>query len=132
LANDEAVRAELNRILGNPAFNATDRLRRFLSYVVEETLSGRADRIKAFSIATDVLGRDASFDAHADPIVRVEAGHLRRALERYYLTAGGDDPIVMTVPKGAYVPRFETRLAARKLVRAVSPGHWTRPLGPAL
>jgi len=31
--------------------------RRFLSYIVEKALAGRADRIKAFPIGTDVLGR---------------------------------------------------------------------------
>jgi TolB-like protein len=100
------VRTQLERILRSPAFDATDRTHRFLAYVVDETLRGRADRIKAYSIATDVFGRDSSFDAHSDPIVRIEAGHLRRALEHYYLTAGKADPLVITIPKGSYVPAF--------------------------
>jgi hypothetical protein len=76
----------------------------FLAYVVEESLAGRADRIKAYSIATTVFGRDASFDPQSDPIVRVEAGHLRRALERYYLGAGREDPVEITIPRGVTVP----------------------------
>ncbi|MFI0844209.1 hypothetical protein [Mesorhizobium sp. IMUNJ 23232] len=90
-------------------FDATAREQRFLGYVVEETLSGRANRIKAYSIAVEVFGRDASFDPQTDPIVRIEAGHLRRSLERYYLTAGQSDPILITIPKGAYVPTFSSR-----------------------
>ncbi|TPE47689.1 hypothetical protein [Amaricoccus solimangrovi] len=105
-------RAQLRRILESDAFDATDRDRRFLAYVVEEALAGRAERIKAYSIAIEVFGRDASFDPRTDPIVRVEAGHLRRALDRYYLSAGADDPIVITVPKGGYVPSFVAREAA--------------------
>ncbi len=102
-------RDQLARILGSADFDATDREHRFLSHVVDETLSGRGDRIKAYSIAVEVFGRDASFDPQSDPIVRIEAGHLRRALERYYLTAGVADPILITIPKGGYVPVFLRR-----------------------
>jgi TolB-like protein len=105
----DARRLQLGRILDSADFDATDRDRRFLAYVVEESLAGRADRIKAYSIALEAFGRDASFDPQTDPIVRVEAGHLRRALDRYYLTAGRDDPIVITIPKGGYAPMFATR-----------------------
>lgn len=104
-----SVRAQLERILSSRDFDVSDRTRKFLAYVVEEALGGRAERVKAYSIATDVFGRDASFDAHSDPIVRVEAGHLRRALEHYYLTAGRNDSVFITVPKGGYVPSFEAR-----------------------
>lgn len=102
-------RTQLSRILDSADFDATDRAHRFLSHVVDETLAGRGDRIKAYSIAVEVFGRDASFDPQSDPIVRIEAGHLRRALERYYLTAGVADPILITIPKGGYVPAFSRR-----------------------
>ncbi|WP_244846507.1 hypothetical protein [Mesorhizobium sp. L-8-3] len=105
----ENCREQLERILNSAEFDATDRERRFLTYVVDETLAGRSSRIKAYSIAVEVFGRDASFDPQADPIVRVEAGHLRRAIERYYLTAGQADPILITIPKGGYVPNFSLR-----------------------
>ncbi|TIQ94098.1 MAG: hypothetical protein E5X44_10285 [Mesorhizobium sp.] len=105
----EVCRAQLARILNSADFDATGRERRFLSHVVEETLAGRGDRIKAYSIAVEVFGRDMSFDPQTDPIVRIEAGHLRRGLERYYLTAGHDDPILITIPKGGYVPTFSLR-----------------------
>ncbi|WP_442583932.1 hypothetical protein ACSBOB_00675 [Mesorhizobium sp. ASY16-5R] len=105
----EDCRAQLQRILDSSDFDATARERRFVSYVVEETLSGRASRIKAYSIAVEVFGRDAAFDPQTDPIVRIQAGHLRRSLERYYLTAGQADPILITIPKGAYVPTFSLR-----------------------
>ena len=103
------LRAQLDRVLRSADFEATPRERRFLSYVVEETLAGRASRIKAYSIAMEVFGRDASFDPQTDPIVRIEAGHLRRSLERYYLMAGHSDPVLITIPKGAYVPTFSLR-----------------------
>ncbi|RUX28856.1 hypothetical protein EOA13_15800 [Mesorhizobium sp. M7A.F.Ca.US.011.01.1.1] len=105
----EDCRAQLVLIVASADFDATGRERRFLTHVVEETLAGRGDRIKAYSIAVEVFGRGESFDAQTDPIVRIEAGHLRRALERYYLTSGHADPILITIPKGGYVPVFTLR-----------------------
>jgi hypothetical protein len=107
---DEGMcRGQLQRILTSPEFDASDRDRRFLAFVVEETLAGRADRIKAYSIAVEVFGRDSSFDPQSDPIVRVEAGHLRRALDRYCLGAGRADEVEITIPKGRYAPKFRLR-----------------------
>lgn len=102
----EDVRAQLETLLASPALDAPARARRFLRYVVEETLAGRADRIKAYAIGTEVFERSSDFDAQNDPAVRIEAGRLRRALERYYLSDGLSDPVVITIPKGGYVPHF--------------------------
>jgi TolB-like protein len=105
----EDCRAQLALILNSADFDATGREHRFFSHVVEEALSGRGDRIKAYSIAVEVFGRGESFDPQTDPIVRIEASHLRRALERYYLTSGHADPILITILKGGYVPVFSLR-----------------------
>jgi adenylate cyclase len=103
----EQIRLQLERILTNPEFQASKRNRTFLRYVVEETLAGRARFIKGYSIAQSVFNRDASFDPQLDPVVRIEAGRLRRSLERYYLTAGKVDPIQIDIPKGGYVAIFK-------------------------
>jgi TolB-like protein len=106
------VRDQLQRILDSPSFEASDRRRRFLGYVVDELLAGRADRLKGYSIATAVFERDDSFDPQTDPVVRLEARRLRRGLEHYYLTAGRDDPIRIEIPKGGYAPTCERRASA--------------------
>lgn len=100
---------QLELILASPEFKVSDRIRRFLSYVTNETLAGRAERIKAYSIATEVLGRDSHFDLQNDPVVRIEAGRLRRAMERYYFVAGQSDRVLIEIPKGTYVPHFSWR-----------------------
>ena len=105
--DSDAVREQLKRILASPEFTANQRRKDFLSYVVEETLTGRAERLKGYSIAVSVYERDENFDADADPVVRLEARRLRRELEHYYLTSGRRDPIKISIPKGAYVPAFE-------------------------
>jgi len=102
----ETIRAELQRVLADPEFLASEKRRDFLKFVVEETLAGRTDQLKGYTIATTVFGRSTDFDSGHDPIVRIQAGKLRRELERYYLVAGGDDPVRIDIPKGRYVPFF--------------------------
>jgi TolB-like protein/tetratricopeptide (TPR) repeat protein len=111
----EEVRAELARILSSPHFQASGKRRAFLRFIVEETLAGRADRLKGYSIAVDVFGRDETFDATADPVVRLEARRLRRDLDSYYVDAGSHDAVRISIPKGTYVPHFEWYLASPPL-----------------
>src|SRR3954454_2014352 len=105
----EQVHAQLDHIVASPEFRVPERLRKFLRYVVETTLAGHAEQIKAYTIALEVFERDETFDAHADPVVRIESGRLRRALERYYFIVGQLDPIQIEIPKGGYVPLFTRR-----------------------
>jgi TolB-like protein len=44
-----------------------------------------------------------------DPIVRVQARRLRAKLDEYYAGEGGGDSLIIQIPKGGYVPVFETR-----------------------
>ena len=100
------IKAELDQILSSPDFRASKRRRGFLRFVVEEALAGRAEMIKAYTIAVTVFGRSKDFDSQVDPIVSVEAGRLRRALAQYYLTGGKNNPLRIEIPKGTYVPCF--------------------------
>lgn len=112
---DEAeIRAALDRIVASSHLNKSPQLATFLRFVVEQSLAGQSDRIKAYTIAADALGRDASFDPQQDPIVRVEAGRLRRALDHYYTDGGCDDPVVIELPRGGYVPVFRTNSTPRR------------------
>jgi hypothetical protein len=107
----ENIGAALDRVLAAPTFRHAPQLAAFLRFVVEETLAGQSERIKGYTIATEALGRGPDFDPQSDPIVRVEAGRLRRALARYYAGEGRDDDIVIELAPGSYVPTF--RRAAR-------------------
>ncbi|MFP5516646.1 MAG: hypothetical protein ACLGJC_26635 [Alphaproteobacteria bacterium] len=102
----QLINDALDRILASRGFRASSRKQRFLQFVVQETLTGRADRIKGYTIAVDVFDRDANFDPLLDPVVRIQAGRIRHCLEQYYLTDGADDPVRITIPKGSYVPHF--------------------------
>jgi Tol biopolymer transport system component len=105
----QRVRLQLDRILGSTAFADAERASGFLRFVVERKLGGHAGEIKESVIAVEVLGRSPSFDSKSDPIVRVEAGRLRDRLNAYYEAEGGSDPILISLPKGRYVPEFTER-----------------------
>lgn len=98
-AADE-VRRQLQRIIASSDFVASERNRRFLEHIVERSLCGEVAR--GYEIGTLVFGRPEKFNATSDPIVRIEAGKLRRDLETYYLKSGKHDPIRISAPKGAY------------------------------
>ena len=101
------VQAELERILLSNTFAQAERARKFLRFVVEAALSGRSEEIKESVIGVEVLGRQPGFDPRADPIVRVEAGRLRSRLLVYYQAEGASDAVVISLPKGGYVPEFQ-------------------------
>jgi len=103
----EEVYQQLERILSSEEFHSPERGRRFLEFIINETLEGRSEFLKAFTIANEVFGRQVNFDAQNDRVVRIEAGRVRRALERYYLVAGQMDSVTITIPKGGYRPYFE-------------------------
>jgi hypothetical protein len=116
----QGIQDALQRVLASRDFRNSERKRRFLKFVVQETLAGRADRIKAYSIALDAFDRDPSFNPGADPVVRIEAGRLRRCLEHYSLAEGAADRIRITIPKGSYVPHFiVTGEAAPSVLKAL-------------
>jgi tetratricopeptide (TPR) repeat protein len=107
------IRAALERVVASDVMRSSPQLTAFLRFVVEAVLEGNSDRIKGYVIAVEVLKRGAQFNPQIDPIVRVEATRLRRTLERYYASEGAEDPIVIALPRGTYVPTFTRRPSAR-------------------
>lgn len=103
----DEVSAQLGRVLASADFGQSERLRKFLRFVVEETLAGRAATLKEYTIALEVFERDDSFGPQTSSIVRVEASRLRAKLEKYNAVDGRDDAIRISLPTGSYVPTFE-------------------------
>ncbi len=104
--SSDRVKAQLDRILSSAEFRSGERLCQFLSYVVEQALNGQSGSIKQYTVAVEAFGYGDDFDPQSNPIVRMEARRLRRALDLYYLTHGNEDPIRIDIPKGRYVPVF--------------------------
>lgn len=96
-------------MLASETFRGAERSRTLLRFIVEEALQGRTDRLKDYTLGSEVLGRGDKFDPRVDPIARVEASRLRSRLDTYYATEGASDAVRISLPKGRYVPRFDAR-----------------------
>jgi len=105
------IKSELELILRSRAFIQSHRIRRFLQFIVEESLLGQQHRLKEYVIGLEVFDRREAFDPRVDSIVRVEARRLRNKLEEYYGGEGREDQVRVQLRKGSYVPMFEYRSA---------------------
>ena len=108
-SDQKAIREQLVRIVNSGPFHQSQRRQRFLEYLVNETLAGRGERLKAYNVALEVFDRPEFFDPVTDPLVRIEAARLREKLREYYGTDGQGDPIRIDLPKGTYTPHIEFR-----------------------
>lgn len=119
------LRSALAHVIQSAAFNSSPRLAELLTYLVEQTVQGHADRLKGYTIALDVFGRDESFDPGSDSLVRVQMSRLRKALAEYYAHEGRDESRQISIPRGSYVPELiehaESESAATKNEAISSP-----------
>lgn len=119
---NEAIQMALGRLLAWPDIARSPQLGRFLAYIVQRTLEGNEQAIKAYSIAVDVFGRPADFDPQADPIVRVQARRLRALLDDYYGGPGAGDVMQIHLPVGRYIPEFTAAQGqSEPVARTVAP-----------
>ena len=104
----------VQRIIRSKHFIKASQLREILTYVAHHVILDEGVAIPEHEIACKVLGRREGFNPNDDNIVRVQAGHLRKKLEQYFAAEGREEPYVLEIPKGAYVPRFVPRLDIRE------------------
>ncbi len=117
--SESQVRAHLARMLESPSFSGSARLCGFLRYIVEQTLEGKGDEIKEYSIAMEVYDRRSGYDPQFDSIVRVEASRLRKRLSEYYDGPGRETGLRIQLPRGAYRPRI---VEVEATASALAPG----------
>jgi hypothetical protein len=101
-----AVREQLERLLAHPLFSNSKRYPVLLAYTVDQTLKGAGAELKERSIGIEVFGRAPSYDANADPVVRITAGEVRKRLMQYYYDSAHDGELIVELPSGSYVPQF--------------------------
>src|SRR5215510_1159306 len=101
------IYAELQTILASEIFATSDRMKRFLRFVIEETLKGKGNNLNEYMLGVEVYDRDETFDPRVDSIVRVDAGRLRSKLREFYESKGGGSSIRIEIPKGGYKALFK-------------------------
>ena len=101
------IRSALEAVCHSPAFKASQRSRHFLTFVVEHALREPGGPLKERTVGVEVFGRPVSYSTGEDPIVRVQAGDVRRRLERYYrLHFPENEGVRIALPVGSYTPEF--------------------------
>ena len=97
------------RVANASNFRNCPKLRAFFLYICENGLLGRIENVREQPIGTRVFGRALDYNLNEDNIVRVEARELRKRLETYFAGEGRNEPLIIEVPKGGYVPVFKLR-----------------------
>jgi len=118
----ELILEQLERMLASETFAGAERSRVLLKFLVEHVVENQPDRLKEYTIGSEALGRGDSFDPRTDPIVRAEASRLRSRIERYYATSGVADTVLITLPKGSYVPQPKIRAIPEAAPAAATAG----------
>jgi hypothetical protein len=99
----------VQRVAASASFQRSPRLRELLLYICERAIQNRPEELREQLIGRGVFGRKADYNPAEDNIVRVEIRQLRKRLDEYFSTEGKDEPNVVVIPKGAYVPVLEPR-----------------------
>ena len=107
--NQDLIRDELRRIVVSRHFQASRRGQEFLRYVVNQKNDGHGDLLKERLIGVEIFGRKPDYSTGDDPVVRVQAGDVRRRLERYYADPEVHSEIIISIPLGSYSPTFLRR-----------------------
>lgn len=106
ISNASGIHDELERILETKWLRESHQLSSLLRHIVEETLAGRRDGLKEYSLGLAVFHRPPDYDPRNDAIVRVQASLLRKRLAAYYEHEGRDSKLRIELPRGGYVPEF--------------------------
>ena len=108
LARDERW-ALVSRIVASHHFGKAAQLRELLLYLAKQAIVSPCEDVTEQEIGWRVLGRRQDYNPQTDNIVRVQIRRLRQKIEEYFATDGADEPLVISVPKGRHVLRFEPR-----------------------
>ena len=101
-----AVRTELEAMLLTPIFVQSGRCKRFLNYIVDQTLAGHAGQLKERTIGITVFERANDYDTGDDSIVRVTANEVLKRIGQFYQESPQTHLVQIDLPRGSYVPEF--------------------------
>jgi hypothetical protein len=103
--------ALVNRIAASQHLKTSPRLREFLFYIAKCAIREAPEEATEQQIGIRVFGRPAGYNSSEDSIVRTHARLLRQKLAAYSSEEGAQEPIILEVPKGHYLPVFHAREA---------------------
>jgi len=105
----ELIKNQLRLVLASPYFKSAQQMQKFLNYNVHKTLANKEKQITQHKIAVEGLGLPVNFNSDDNPLIRIIAGRVRKRLDNYYAKEGLNDPLLISVNKGSYIPQFTKR-----------------------
>jgi hypothetical protein len=103
LLRKHILEKESTAILAEVTFQRSPTLSKLLQFLVNETIAGRGELLKSYTIAVDALGRADDFDPSTDSSARVQMIRLRKLLESYYAKNSPTDRLCLYLQSGSYV-----------------------------
>jgi hypothetical protein len=97
-------------VLASSTFEKSPKLRAFLVYVCRCAIDNQRAAAIEQQIGIHVFGRPHGYNPNDDNIVRSQARLLRLKLEHHFANEGKHERVVITIPKGQYLPSFEERV----------------------
>ena len=125
-----SILEELERICVNQQFRGSARGKQFLTYVVQNALDGRNEMLKERVIGSELFGKPVDYATGEEPVVRVQAGEVRRRLHENYLSQPAHARVLIELPTGSYTPTFQWLV--KSLPIAPSPPPDSTPNAPEL
>ena len=105
-ADFASLQQHLKEIIEGAAFKGSHRSGQFLTYIVEQSISGHLDALKERIIGVNLFGRSPSYDTGEDAIVRVTASDVRKRLLQHYGKYGSTSEWRISLPSGSYIPEI--------------------------
>ena len=123
IEEETQIRSHVGEPIKSSQFKHSKRYPRFLSKIVDCTLSGDLEELRERTLGHSVFDRAPDYDTSDDPIVRITAGEIRKRLALYYREHQDQHGVQIGLPVGGYVAEF----AFLGLEKAVPP----QPVLPA-
>ena len=111
----------VHRVASSCTFEKSPKLRAFLLYVCRCALLNEPSAATEQQIGIHVFHRLPGYNPNEDNIVRSQARLLRLKLEHHFANEGSHEPVLITIPKGRYLPVFEKRPEPSAVLRADAP-----------
>ncbi len=120
-AQRQQIKDVLDAVLQSSVFHSAHRGCRFLQYVVDQALDSGGHRLKERTIGIEVFDRPPQYSTGDDAVVRVQAGDVRKRLQRFYSLPEAELlPVEIILPLGTYCPEFRFRHVPQMRDHAVS------------
>lgn len=103
------AKKQLKYICESKYFKSAKKMQNFLTYIVEKTLAGEGDLLKQYAIGVDALSLSEGFNPNENPSVRIMGGRVRQRLNDYYNDQNNHHELLISLPKGSYIPEFKKK-----------------------